>query len=301
MKFYPKIRPVGHRDIQDLLHGPVVVQEKIDGSNFAFGRTLDGELFCLSRARKLDLSEGAVGQFGPAVKHVLDAAAHKIPNGKLYRCEYLQKPHHNVLAYGRVPKGHLVLFEVEQEIACESYTSIVCDDAQLHSIAEDFGIDAAQQIATLNIGRGGSLNELFEAWSKQESMLGGEIEGVVIKNYHKTDAHGNILIGKMVRKEFKEVHKHKATAEKTDPAYDIGARFGGPARWRKAVQFLRDCDGLQGEMMDMPLLMKRVRQDVELEEKDAIKELLWQHYRKNVLGATTKGLAEWYKGELGLL
>jgi len=51
----------------------------------------------------------------------------------------------------------------------------------------------------------------------------------------------------------------------------------------------------------MPQLIQRVRDDVEAEGVEAIKERLWKHYRKNILGATTKGLAEWYKGELGLL
>lgn len=40
---YPSIYNLGHRYIADLLTVPVIVEEKIDGSQFSFGLDEEGE------------------------------------------------------------------------------------------------------------------------------------------------------------------------------------------------------------------------------------------------------------------
>jgi hypothetical protein len=112
MKKYQKIRTIGHRDVESLFDAPfVIVQEKIDGSNFGFGRKHDGTVFCMSRTQDLDMDKPEKG-FAPAVEHV-KKIRDIIPRGFLFRCEFLRSAKHNVLAYGRAPHNHLVLFEVE--------------------------------------------------------------------------------------------------------------------------------------------------------------------------------------------
>lgn len=41
-KSYPKVYNLGHSAIKDLFHDEVVIQEKLDGSQFSFG-IVDGE------------------------------------------------------------------------------------------------------------------------------------------------------------------------------------------------------------------------------------------------------------------
>ena len=40
---YPKVYNLGHKAITDLLLDPIIVEEKVDGSQFSFGM-IDGQL-----------------------------------------------------------------------------------------------------------------------------------------------------------------------------------------------------------------------------------------------------------------
>jgi hypothetical protein len=293
MKKYPKVRTVGHRDIANLLVGEVVVQEKVDGSNFSFGTTREGKLFAWSRTQELDLDKPD-GMFAAAVEHVKECAP-ALKRGVICRCEYLQKPKHNVLAYDRVPKNHLVLYEIEN-VDAQGNVIQITDRDSLELTAVGLGIDVVPELWRGEIGPDAFPN-LVKNWHLTDSFLGGQkVEGVVIKNFHQTDERSGAtyLVGKVVRPEFKEVHKHQVKLDKPDPVSIIGARCGGPARWQKAVQALTEKGELTGSMEDIPKLMRYVQLDVATEEEDDIKEA----YRKNVLGCTTKGLPEWWKQKL---
>jgi hypothetical protein len=298
MRKYPKVRAVGHRDIANLLVGPVIVQEKVDGSNFSFGRDHLGGLFAWSRTQDLSLGQPDK-MFAAGIDHVL-SIADRIPAGFTFRCEYLKSPKHNVLAYDRVPKNHLVLFGVEKVAGGNpDIWHPYGDDDIMLSWAESLQIDLVPE---LFYGQQLDLNttwaEAVAKWLDTESFLGGQkVEGVVVKNYTQTDERSgaSYLVGKIVRPEFKEVHAHQVKLDKPDPVSSIGARYGGPARWQKALATLRDEGELVNGMEDIPKLMRRVQIDVEAEEIDSIKEALYLLYRKNVIGCTTRGLAEWYK------
>lgn len=56
LRSYPKVYNFGHRAIVDLMDGPVVVQEKVDGSQFSAG-VIDGKLHCRSHHNALNLDE----------------------------------------------------------------------------------------------------------------------------------------------------------------------------------------------------------------------------------------------------
>lgn len=73
---YPSVYAIGHSAIKDLFLGPVIIEEKIDGSQFSFG-VIDGELQCRSKGKQLILDapekmfEKAVGivkETAPALK-----------------------------------------------------------------------------------------------------------------------------------------------------------------------------------------------------------------------------------------
>ena len=50
---YGKIFNLGHKETEALFDGPVVVEEKIDGSQFSFG-SINGELKVRSKGREFD-------------------------------------------------------------------------------------------------------------------------------------------------------------------------------------------------------------------------------------------------------
>jgi hypothetical protein len=82
----------------------VLVEEKVDGSQFSFGR-FGGELRVRSKGRQFD-PDAADKLFASAVAHV---AQLDLRDGYTYRGEVLSKPKHNVLAYGRVPAGNVII------------------------------------------------------------------------------------------------------------------------------------------------------------------------------------------------
>src|SRR6267142_6345300 len=106
---YPKIYNLGHAAILDLLDGDVVVEEKVDGSQFSFGLLYDTRplvepafrLFFRSKEAIIE-PEAPPKMFARGVEAV-KAIAHLLTPGFVYRGEYLQKPKHNVLAYDRIP------------------------------------------------------------------------------------------------------------------------------------------------------------------------------------------------------
>src|SRR6202008_4606061 len=50
--------------------------------------------------------------FDAGIASIKERADRLMP-GAVYRGEFLAKPKHNTLAYGRCPEGHIVLFDVE--------------------------------------------------------------------------------------------------------------------------------------------------------------------------------------------
>ena len=109
IKAFPKIFTLGDRWTQGIYDGDVEVTEKVDGSQFAFGK-VDGKLFMRSKGKEI-IIDNPEKMFSKAVDYVLSIEDRLLEN-TVYYCEYLQKPKHNTLAYSRVPKNDLMLFGV---------------------------------------------------------------------------------------------------------------------------------------------------------------------------------------------
>jgi hypothetical protein len=286
---YPKIYALGHPALANLLEGPVVVQEKVDGSQFSFG-LLDGVLACRSRGREIFL-EAPDSMFKAGVDYVKTIQDQLVP-GWIYRCEYLRVPNHNTLAYTRIPTHHLVLFDIL--IGLETYAT----RANLAFEAEKLGIDAVPYVYQGEIDL-----EKFQGFMARESYLGGQtVEGVVIKNYERfCQKTGHVLIGKYVSEEFKEVHnaswKERHPGKKDIMAVLIG-KYKTVARWEKAVYRLRDQGTLCHEPRDIGSIIKEVWPDIVAECEQEIKDDLWKFFSKDIQRGCTAGLPEWYKQRL---
>ena len=286
---YPKVYNLGHHAIADLLREGVVVQEKVDGSQFSFGH-INGELEMRTRGAKVDI-DAPPKMFAKAVEYVKSISGTLRINW-IYRCEYLEKPKHNTLAYNRVPLNNLVLFDVDAGDQAYVASDIVKAEAVRLQI---------EPIPEFYIGRLEDIDRL-KTWLQAESFLGGQkVEGVAIKNYNRYGVDGKCLMGKFVSEAFKE--KHSGDWKARHPAHRdilqvIGEKLRTPARWEKAVQHLRDAGTLLEEPKDIGALMKEVSVDVLTEEGDAIKTELMSWAWKSISKHITLGLPQWYKEKL---
>ena len=104
---YPKILPLGHRELGKIYDGDVELTEKVDGSMFRFG-ILENEVVCGTKRTKINL-DTPDHLFRPAVTHI-QKMSWAIPQGTIFFGETLAKPKHNTLSYNSVPKNHIALF-----------------------------------------------------------------------------------------------------------------------------------------------------------------------------------------------
>lgn len=286
---YGSIYQLGHRATAELFLDPVLVEEKVDGSQISFG-VRDGELHV--RSKSVPIVIGAEPkQFKKAVDHLLSVKDRMI-DGWTYRGEAVTSPKHNTLAYDRCPSGYVALFDVE----CGEQTYV--SPQQKAAIASELDLEAVPVIYSGNVTGPDQIRAMLD----RVSFLGGQkIEGVVVKNYLRFGPDKKVLLAKFVSEAFKEVHRKDYKARnpnRADVLETIIESLRTEARWNKAVQHLRDRGELQEAPQDIGPLMKELAADVEKECEEEIKERLYAWARKDVLRGVQKGLAEWYKARL---
>lgn len=289
MNSYGSIYNMGHKALEELFDGPVTIEEKVDGSQFSFG-VYGGEFRCRSKGVEL-VVDAPEGMFKRAVE---SSAQRKndIPEGWTVRGEYLQKPKHNSLAYSRTPVDHIVVFDVDT--GDQSYIGY----AEKRKFAESLGYEC---VPLMQEGEVKGLDE-FVQFMERESFLGGcKIEGVVVKNYAKFGPDKKVLMGKHVSEAFKEIHQKewkRTNPGRGDVVQDLINSFATEARWRKAVQHLREDGSLQGDPRDIGNLIKEVQRDIHKEAYDMVAETLAKWAMPQIVRRVTAGLPEWYKNQL---
>jgi len=265
---YPKIYNMGHSAIRALFEDEVVIQEKVDGSQFSFGM-FNGELKFRSKGVEVDPQNAGMFKQGcDAVKKVSD----RLRDGIVYRGEYLQKPKHNTLKYDKIPSNHIVIFDMQDGIGTEKYFT----HEEVMEEAKCLGFDCIPQYTKQKINGLDDITNLM----KNESYLGGcKIEGLVFKNYNKFTNDGKACMGKHVSEEFKESHQKDWKGRNPtgkDVLELISTGLCTEARFKKAVQKLRDMGNLQNSPKDIGELMKILTIDIKEECSDDIKEALYK-------------------------
>lgn len=290
---YPKVWALGHAAIRELLLDPVLVEEKIDGSQFSFGRFVgdDGEhLRCRSKGCQLNV-EAPERLFEKAVATARELFPILTP-GWTYRCEYLAKPKHNTLAYDRIPARHLIVFDVNT--GHETYLDAEAKAGE----AARLGLESVPVIMAGPVADA----ETFLSLLDRESVLGGQkIEGIVAKNYGRFGLDGKALMGKFVSEAFKETHAgdwRERNPGRGDIIEVLVARYRTPARWAKAVQHLRDAEEIEGAPRDIGKLIPAARADIRAECEDEIKAALFAWAWPSIERGVTRGLPEWWKEQL---
>lgn len=290
---YPSIFALGHAAIKAIFDGPVIVEEKIDGSQFSWGtfRTPDGERL-LMRSKGAQIDPDAPPKMFTAAVESVRARAHLLTPNWTYRAEYLAKPKHNVLAYDRHPIGHLIVFNIN-----DGLMSFLSPEAKAAE-AQRIGLECVPQLACRTISGAQDLRTLLDT----TSVLGGQqIEGVVVKplHYDRFGVDKKVLLGKFVSEAFKEHHQREwKTTDKKDILSQIIDTFRTSARWGKAVQHLRDAGTLTDSPKDIGPLIGEVWEDIQREEGEAIKEALFKWAKKDLARGVVRGLPEWYKERL---
>lgn len=290
---YPSIFNLGHKAVADLLLEPVLVEEKIDGSQFSFGLFMgDDGPFLRCRSKGAELNVIAPEKMFTAAVATVQELAPMLKEGWTYRAEYLVKPKHNALAYDRTPKRYLILFDINS--GEEEYLPWEAKEAEAVRLE-------LEVVPYLYHGMVTSV-EMIRDLLASTSILGGQkIEGVVVKNYARFGRDKKVLMGKFVSEAYKEVHsaEWKSANLKSGDIIDILIRkYKTPARWAKAVQHLREAGKLEDSPKDIGLLFKEVPEDLKREEADAIKDTLFAWAWSKVQRGATAGIAEWYKDEL---
>lgn len=283
---YPSVYAIGHKMIEGIFKGPVIIEEKIDGSQFSMA-VVDGELLCRSKGQQL-IIDAPEKMFELAVETAKRLSRELIP-GWIYRCEYLQKPKHNTVKYNRVPRNNLIVFDIQTGL--EEYLS------PEQKLIESNRLD----LECVPMIESGTVNNLetFNSYLEIESILGGsKVEGVVVKNYAMMTVEKKAAMGKYVSEAFKEVHatewrKNNPTGK--DIAQVLIERYRTEARWMKAIQHLSEAGKIEGSPRDIGSLIKEVPEDVLKECEQEIKEVLFLHYWPQIKRAVTAGLPEWYK------
>ena len=289
-----KIWHLGVAQVEHLFDGEVEITEKIDGSQFVFGR-VDDDLKFRSKGAEI-FYDAAPKMFNPVVQWAYEAGIH-VANGETVYGETLAKPKHNTLKYDRIPKNHFMLFGY----ALRDGTFATYD--QLVEKAEQMGCEV---VPLLYRGERKplTLDELKE-FLNRTSVLGGQnIEGIVIKNWEKICEFKGLYLpltaAKYVSEQFKEVHSKSWSSENTSRGkWDVlVSNYRTNARWEKAIQHLADAGLLEGSPRDIGRLIGEVKRDITEEEQDAIKTHLWNIFSNDILRSVTGGLPEWYKLKL---
>ncbi len=288
---YPSIFAIGHRSIKSIFDSSVVIEEKIDGSQFSMSREA-GELSCRSKGKDI-IPDAPEKMFNAAIE---TAKTLDLRDSWVYRCEYLKSPKHNTLAYARIPKRHLILFDVM--IAPETYLNPVEKKAE----ADRIGLECVPCFANGVVWDGGIPAFAAEQYLQIDSILGGcKVEGFVVKNYAQFGADKKIAIAKYVSEGFQEKHRHEWKITNPTAGDFVGSLISElktDARWNKAVQHLRDDGNLVNAPQDIGNLIKEVQADLLKEETDFIKDKLFSHFIGQINRGVIAGIPEWYKSKL---
>jgi len=284
---YSEIYGFGHRAVTDIFDGDVVVEEKVDGSQFSFG-IIDGELCARSKGKDIIL-DAPEKMFQKGIDTIKTLDLHE---GWIYRGEYLNSPKHNTLSYLRVPNKHIIIFDIDTGNQCylnREDKMRECDRIELECVPVFY------------VGKINSFDEIKSMLDNQSILGGCNIEGVVFKAYDRFNTDKKVLMGKYVNPEFQEKNQKdfKGRNPKSgDIINELIMIYKNENRWLKAIQHLRDNGELLNDAKDIGALIKEIKNDIIKEEEDNIKAALWKLASDKITRGAVMGFPEWYKERL---
>ena len=289
---YPKVMNYGNSGTENALVGEVIIQEKVDGSQFRWGFDNDGNFVMGSHNCEM---------FYPTDNKLFKDAIEYIYRDKnsgmanlFFFAECLCKPKHNTLKYDTIPTNHLMIFDVLRNGAW-------CPVDELVHWANFWGVDYARELYRGTIENSLEGIKSLSRFLDTDSYLGGtKIEGIVVKNYNQyiqIGTHVWPIFTKYVNPAFREKNDGSHKADRPDLEAFLRS-FATEARWNKAIQHLNEQDKLVHGVQDIGPLIQEIHKDIPEEESETIKHYLYRHFIKAILSRATNGFPEWYKAKI---
>lgn len=270
--------------------GRLIVQEKIDGSNFTIWRhpeTLD--IFFFNKGKHLAVDKQKNNTFVRTCD-ILKKRPEMFRPGYIYHGESMRTARANHIMYRRIPKFHWICYEIM--IPLDSTGKYRCaTPEELSDIIAGTGIEQAH-IYYDSEKANGSLQELVQSFidiDKLYSCLGNYAEGFVVKvltrmKGDKISPYRRKYVSSHMRE--RKVVEGMISPDCTLEA--IGDIFNVPARHRKALQHLEE----RGEEVTYKALVAEADSDLEKEYTKEISEILMQRYWPIIKKAARKDLAK---------
>lgn len=254
---YKKIRQLGYEENKDIFKDKddiIYIQEKVDGANFRFLITKEGNIVFGSKAQQLTSDEGEdtniEKNFIRCVNHVRGCLGDKDLSkysGLIFYGECMTK---HTIGYNWEITPSFLGFDI-LDIETDEFKSI----DNMYDTYEELGLDAVPLIKKC---KAREIKEITDDDVPTSKFYSGQAEGIVFKNPNKQ------IYAKYVRDAFKEKNKEEFGGSKkhaeTDEDY-FTAVYCTNARIEKIVWKLTD-DGNELHLSMMPLLIKAVYKDI---------------------------------------
>ncbi len=289
---YPKVMNFGNSGTENALVGTLIIQEKIDGSQFRWGFDNDGNF--VMGSHHCEMFYPVKNQlFDEAVKHIYCDKTTELQN-MFFFAECLAKNKHNTLTYERIPTNHLVLFDVLRN-------GRWVPTSELTHWANFWGIDVIPELYCGTVGNSVEGIKSLSKFLDIPSYLGGtKVEGVVVKNYGQYIQIGTQIwpiFTKYVNPEFREKNLDEHHNREGSLEFYIDS-FRSEARWQKAVQHLEEQGLLTHSVKDIGNVIMEVKRDIMEEEVENIKEHMQKWICERIVRRAHAGLPEWYKDKI---
>lgn len=291
---HPKIERLSL--VPDILSGKTLIQEKVDGSQFSFGIDFSGDIFCRSKNKIIDL-DNPENLFAPAVEYIKSKESQikfHLGPGDVMFAETLCRPKHNTIVYDRVPINNIMLFAA---YIGRNWASL--DTLELG--AREFGVELISSKYLEN-----PTFEDLQRMILQPSILGGMMEGVVVKDYTRCCPHQqrygilSPMMAKLVRPEFSEMN-HKNVDHRVGSNGQVKGvfmQYNNTSRWIKAVMRMKEEGTYTGTLKDIGKLIPAIQKDILDEESTELGKQLLKIYMKDFQKQVTIGFVDWYKNQL---
>lgn len=266
---YQHVERLGDDEVDGLLEGTVVVQEKIDGANATVAWDEDAGLIICTRNRAISIGGEPPTGFRGLVEYVL---AHEGIKGLfrdrpdwILRGEWLVR--HSIV-YPAEYMNKLYVFDVQLRdgsyIPWQEYKDVL----------SAFGIEMVPHIAIME---NPTVADLVPLTQEPSAFGGGEREGIVAKRYDFVNCYGRAVWGKLVSADFGEKNKlHFGTGNKDPKEVRFASTYVTEHLVLKVIDKIRDEHG-SASVRNMPEILGRVWYDVFNEE-------LWNFVKKEKVG-----------------
>src|SRR3990172_5910877 len=224
LRRYQHVERLGHEEVEGLLDGEVVLQDKIDGANGSVCLDPEAGLIIASRNQAISIGGNPPTGFNGFVEYVLGHEGIRrflSAYGGVLRGEYLIR---HSISYPKEAYGHFYVFDIEERVPGLDDTYPTAPKSMwvwrywtpefYISKLEEFGIKYIPILARLNKP---SVEDLLSYVEGADFLGASQREGLVVKNYNFHNRYGRTTWGKLISADFAEKKKMTWGAANTDP------------------------------------------------------------------------------------